>query len=481
VKRGAPKKLSSTGLNPCRPLAGNRDRDRRPCEGSSLASATRPVANAQAASRHSRGAAVRSVGQALACRFRRSAAHPKTRQAEACPTKTGDEALGREYPMPCTDCAKPAWHRALPHKGCAMISRSAGRRSIIILTPLASGHCTPMMGINRSTLSRRTILFLIVLLVAPLAAQSATLEDSARELARKVAAALPARDEVSVEIRNLSSLTHSEISSVQQAFGAELQSLGVHISSNEVATVNVLAAFSENLKGFVWSVEIRQGNFSRSVFLALPKSSENQITPRAKSLTLHAEKFWEGPELILDAAIVGIMDQEKRLVLLVPDGVLIRKFDDASTVTIPLDSSQTKTRSPDGAFLTLYPLISVLLEPNACTVILDPPGVKECHPSSKSQEVPAIAGHGQVAGMRSMCGVGVQTLASGASDYTQADVVQVFESVSGTFIPVTEEFAFPGPVSLHSATTSIDNPTAIVRNLHTGSYEAYRMSISCER
>jgi hypothetical protein len=41
--------VSSIGQNPCGPLAGNRDRDRRPCEGSSKASATRPVAIARTA------------------------------------------------------------------------------------------------------------------------------------------------------------------------------------------------------------------------------------------------------------------------------------------------------------------------------------------------------------------------------------------------------------------------------------------------
>jgi hypothetical protein len=40
------KRLSYTGQNPCGPLAGNRDRDRRPCEGTSDTSAARPVANA---------------------------------------------------------------------------------------------------------------------------------------------------------------------------------------------------------------------------------------------------------------------------------------------------------------------------------------------------------------------------------------------------------------------------------------------------
>jgi hypothetical protein len=52
-------KLSSTGQNPCGTFAGNPDRDRRPCEGFSGTSATRPVASARAASRVTRDAVVR--------------------------------------------------------------------------------------------------------------------------------------------------------------------------------------------------------------------------------------------------------------------------------------------------------------------------------------------------------------------------------------------------------------------------------------
>ena len=52
-------RLRSTGQNPCGPLAGNRDRDRRPCEGTSRASATRLVAIARTASRDNRGAVAR--------------------------------------------------------------------------------------------------------------------------------------------------------------------------------------------------------------------------------------------------------------------------------------------------------------------------------------------------------------------------------------------------------------------------------------
>jgi hypothetical protein len=52
-----PVKLSSTGQNPCGPLAEIRDRDRRPCEGFFGTSAARPVASARTASRPSRDAA----------------------------------------------------------------------------------------------------------------------------------------------------------------------------------------------------------------------------------------------------------------------------------------------------------------------------------------------------------------------------------------------------------------------------------------
>ncbi len=168
------------------------------------------------------------------------------------------------------------------------------------------------------------------------------------------------------------------------------------------------------------------------------------------------------------------------LVLLVPEGLLVRKMEGGSAIKIPLDSFQTKSHSPDGALLNEFDPMSVLLEQNLCTVELDPPAVRECRPSLKLSLVPPIPAHGQFTGIRSMCGVGTQILASGAGDYSQPDTVQAFESLSGTFVPVSEEFTFPGPVSLHNAATTIF-PTAVVRNLHTGNYEAYRLSISCGR
>ena len=435
--------LISTGKNPCRPLAGIRDRGRRPCEGFSEASATQPVVSARAAFRDFRDADVRSASSEM------------------------------------TDmlCAMSPRERALVSRGYAMIFRSSGRRAGSLWLSRVAGHSNPMTGIHRSNLSCRTILFLIVLMGLPKAARSATLQDSAKELARKIDAAVTSRDGVLLEVRNLSTLTPSEIAIIQQTLDAELRNREARILLNSAPVIQVVVTLAENVKGLVWSAELRQGDISRIVFVTLPKSTENQIAPRAKSLSLHAEKFWEGPERILDAAVAWVAEGDQRLVLLVPDGLLVRTFDGGSAIKIPIESFQTHTRNPEG---TLLEPLSVLLEPNVCTVALNPAAVRECHPAPKLSALPSIPGHGQVTRIHSICGAGFQILASGGGDDSLPDTVQAFEEQSGSFVAVSEELNFPGPVSLHNA-PNMANPTAVVRHLQTGNYEAYGLSISCER
>src|ERR1700686_1043653 len=137
---------------------------------------------------------------------------------------------GVERPMPDTHCAKRRLRsRALPI-ACAMIPKSLGRRAEFFFVIREATRSTPMMAADRSTLSYGAILFLFVSLGLPSLAHPATLEDSAKELAREIAAALPAQENVSCEIRNLSSLQPGEVSRIEQSLKAELQGRGIRIS-----------------------------------------------------------------------------------------------------------------------------------------------------------------------------------------------------------------------------------------------------------
>src|SRR5713226_9576322 len=116
-----------------------------------------------------------------------------------------------------THCAMLQWLMAMPPNGCAMISPSLGLRAEFSFTFGEARRSTPMMAADRSIRSCRAVLFLFVLIGIPSVVRSATLEDSAKELARKIAAALPSGENVSCEIRNISSLKPGEAVRIEQA------------------------------------------------------------------------------------------------------------------------------------------------------------------------------------------------------------------------------------------------------------------------
>jgi hypothetical protein len=458
-------RLSSTGKNPCGPLAGIRDRDRRPCEGSSQASATQPVVSARAASRQSRDADVRSGWSTF-----------------------------------CLDtlCAIRERGPAFIPNGCAMISRSVGQRVESFLSRRAAERTTPMTGIDRTNLSYRTILILFLLLGAPMAARSAALEDSARELGRKIAEALPAGAEIFYETRNLSSLMPEELARIDQALQGELQSRGIRASANSGGTSRVVVTLSENLKSFVWTAEIHQGDASRVVLVAVTRSLADRIVSDSMPVTLHSEKFWEGSERVVDATIANASNGDPLLLLLTQDGLQIRKVgsDAISIVQIPL--GEFRTRDPHGAITQTENGITVTSVPRVCSVDLDGRVLIECHkiiegpPGGRvfenlSLRLLAMPGPmrvergSQVTAIQSSCWGGQLYLAAGTGDYTEPDTIQLFEStdVHGIIVErwLSDLLHFSGPViDLQSAGAS---PRAIVHNLLTGNYEAHRISITC--
>lgn len=355
-------------------------------------------------------------------------------------------------------------------------------------------YCTPMMAADRSTRSCCAILFLFVLLGLPAGASSATLEDSAKELARKIAAALPAQESVSCEIRNLSSLQPGEVARIEQALETELQGKGISLKSNG-GTVDVMVTLSENFANLVWTAEIRQGGASQVVLLAVERSAENRAFPAAMPVTIRGEKFWEGPERVLDAGEVSDGVAKSWQVLLLPDGVRIRDMQDGSVSTLEIAPNQSANRDPWGNLDVgqMGNTIALILAPSACIVNLSTRSLEGCLPADGSAGG-AVPSHfpvmfdvtppgppppekGTVIKMQSVCGGAGQFLATGARDYTQTDSVQVFQAEASGPVAVSAEFDFPGPITaLHAASAT---PRAVVRNLSTGNYEAYRLSFSC--
>ena len=379
-----------------------------------------------------------------------------------------------------------------------MISLSLGHRAEFLLMFREATRSTPMTAADRSTRSFRAILFLFVLIGIPSAVRSATLDDSARELARKIAAALPVLENVSCEIRNVSSLLPDEVFRIDHAVRAELQERGVRVSAGNGAAVSVVVTLSENFENLVWTGEIRRGDISQVVLIAIKRSAENRAISSKMPVTIRSEKLWEGPERILDSGEVSDGIGKSWLVLLLRNGVRIQDGRTGSANTIELTPNQSASRDPEG-FLKVWRTggtVGFFFSTQVCTVNLETLDLIGCSPTQGSNGgviigmVPIVGdaappgppqpGKGAEVIMTSVCGGSRQFLAAGDGDYTKTDSLQVFQMEPGGAVAVSAELNFPGPITaLHAGITVQDAPSAVVRNLTPGNYEAYRLSFIC--
>jgi hypothetical protein len=231
--------------------------------------------------------------------------------------------------------------------------------------------------------------------------------------------------------------------------------------------------------------------------IAVKRSLENRSFSTATPVTIRSEKFWEGPERILDAGEITNGAGKSRLVLLMPNGVLVQDRQTGLADTIEITSNQSASRDPWGNLNIELggDRIGLFLAPQVCTVNLESRELMGCSPTQVpnggiivgrpvmfdiAPQGPPPPGKGTEVEMTAVCGGSSQFLATGAGDYTLPDSMQVFQADSSRAVAVSAELDFPGPITaLHAGQSVQGVPRAVVRNLMTGNYEAYRLFFLC--
>jgi hypothetical protein len=281
---------------------------------------------------------------------------------------------------------------------------------------------------------------------------------------------------------------------IEQTLTSELQNQGDRAPLDNATVVNVRVTLSENIKNFLWAAEVSRGDAPQVVLLAVPRSSEDRTVSSAMPMTLRSEKFWEGSQRILDAILATALNGDSLLILLTPDGLQIRTIgsDNVSNVPIPFDP--VVMRDPAGSLEQADNGITFKSVPRVCRIDTDARAFIECHrtdgppPGGVFEKIElALPGSrhvergSQITAVQSSCRAGEIYLAAGTGDYTESDAIELFEStvVNGIIAEkrLSDFLRFPGPViALQFAGAT---PRAIVRNLQTGNYEAYSVSITC--
>jgi hypothetical protein len=417
-------------------------------------------------------------------------------------------------------------------------------------------------------------------LCGPALTRAGSLEDAARNLARKVIPLLPSHNSVSLSVRNLSSLSAEQVSYFSQVLEGELQTRGHKISSADSASALLRVTLSENPTSLLAIGEVVDNGQSRFALESFTLAAIPYGGSNSRKVTLYRDLVWKQQDPILDLKFLRPNGQkQEQIAVLSPTVLSLYEGEEMSwspVKSFPIPHSGPQSRDPRaqlfqvngdghpnliadfpnrfcsidlagtldstnmecngngekeliggtllaaGPFLIdngakwnssrnyftgelfgesgirwhiepFYSAAVMGLKPEEPTIFLIAAGIDgNARLLDKSdKEIRSFTGWGnEVTTIHSTCDDNWHILASARGDWTDNDKISAYQFEEHDVVALDQPVILPGPV-LALGSEQIpsdaefaghrDGAIAIVRNLKTGEYEAYRISMACSR
>jgi hypothetical protein len=344
---------------------------------------------------------------------------------------------------------------------------------------------------------------------------------------------------VSLEFRNMSSLGSAEFASVSTAFQEEFKRRGVKILASDAAA-HLVVSVTRNPTEYICVVQIHRKESIEAVMETIGLVKGPAAPEPTFSLTLHRELLLSRDSPVLDvvldsdakhAYVLGtqeISSYEWRGEQWTPTGVehlpIHRPAEraerglysgvvvDAAAVYLPgelcrisfvggkgwsceISTERMPVRTVSPASMAGKKLGSWIsaaqfeIEGKTKIVVTGRDGMARLYEDGTEPAAVFSNWGSEIASVYSGCGSGWQLLVTGKGDWTKADEIQAVDLKDRRAQSVSAAMEFSGPiVALRTpATRTAENAAAnaravaIARNLQTGRYEAYQLSITCSR
>jgi hypothetical protein len=376
----------------------------------------------------------------------------------------------------------------------------------------------------------------VLLLWAPQCGWAADdLSGAARELARKTVAFVGRGEPVSLGWRNLSSLGSAELAQARSVFEAALRDAGARVVENP-AVIEAQVTISESQSHYLMVEEIRRGD-ERQVWIASWRRAPANVAP---GISLEKKLLWEQAEPILDAvpngnellilSPAGVLLRGERgsqtapitaarpwprdlrghlritaagFKVNLPGLFCSGTFEPLAVDCRPDDEPWTLDSGSRGFLLANFAssrnyFDGRVVMPNGVRKNIAPfytAGVVEDQ-GRAMWVLTMVEGRAQLfdsllepagiigpwgsdlAGTEARCGSGTQVLATKAGDAREPDALRAWSLVNRAAVPLTPAMEVPGPVT---ALWSLGGPNAVavVRDLASGKYVAYLITVVC--
>jgi len=385
-------------------------------------------------------------------------------------------------------------------------------------------------------------LIAMVVVCTALQAAAQDPSQSAQEFADKVVAKMQSRSAVTLITKNISSLSNAAAADAQRAIESQLRARGVRLVEPDRAVEELRITFSENARGYLWVAEMGHDESWDVVMMPVPAAtsdrSSNQVVLRRIPLLTQPDPILDldGDErsglLVLSGDRVTMYSLQngrwtagqsaalnnqrpvprdlRGRIVLGRDGSYVAHLPGMSCNGATHPQLTANCQETDDPWpLSFDPPMSGFFasKRNYFTGALVPPQEGKLPPfyaaaglvqatavtwlfsgvdgMTRMVGITGLIGSVQAWGsdlavLRSNCGSGAQVIASRASNLGAPDALQAYEVANGQASEAAAPLEFAGPVTaLWPAASGPSRATAVARNLKTGMYEAFSVSIAC--
>jgi hypothetical protein len=316
--------------------------------------------------------------------------------------------------------------------------------------------------------------------IQPANANGNAFQETAQRFAERIAATPGLRGPLRLDWHPDDKWQEGESVRWREAIRGELEKRGVTLTEEAAAPELALNA-QETPTQVVLTAKVHVGEREEVRIVEVARSllppSESPVAP----VRLDRQMIYETPDRILDASSLWNATEGGLAVLLYRDYVVVAQRVDARGAvqqSVALNSAGLKPiRDPRAEMNPHGSMISVQLWGKACDFSWETPGDVKCYGDKPTAARKSVWREPTV--LTSPCDESAWKLSSSGNEPNARDALHVIpdstlrESSSG----VLSEF--PGPILSMNAEPNPSSALVVTRNLHTGNYEVYKITLAC--
>ena len=304
--------------------------------------------------------------------------------------------------------------------------------------------------------------------------ESISLDDAVRQLAEGVATIPNLHGPVRLQFLQDANFASDTGKDWQETFRKEIEKRHVSVNDDPVAGL-LRVGLAETPTQLVLSVSARMAEKDEVRLITFPRANFRAANLPVAPVRLEKQLVYQTPDRILDASSLSNGAQGGMVLLADHDAVLsVLRLDAAGAVqqSISLTAAGALiTRDPQGELTLHSDDASVLLPGKICEFTWAAPAEAKCHSAKATWRGPTV--------LTPSCDAGGWRLLADGSDWTTPDLLQAVPDNSSQKGSAAILSDFPGPILCINGEQNPTSALVVTRNLRTGNYEVYKITVAC--